>query len=95
MYKAARIRARPPHTVRLPRSVPLSRLKGATPTKAAICRRSRALEEAVRVTPKEEVGVDLRPRRISLRAKAVLGGLSMSVANVTVVGGSKLVRLRQ
>ena len=33
-------RARPPHTVRLPRSVPLSPLNGATPTSAAICRRS-------------------------------------------------------
>ena len=29
--------ARPPRTVRLPRSEPLSRLKGATPTSAAIC----------------------------------------------------------
>ena len=40
MYKAARTRARPPQTVRLPLRVPLSRLKGATPTRAAICRRS-------------------------------------------------------
>ena len=40
MYRAARTRARPPQTVRLPRRVPLSRLKGATPTRAAICRRS-------------------------------------------------------
>ena len=40
MYRAARTRARPPQTVRLPRSVPLSRLKGATPTRAAISRRS-------------------------------------------------------
>jgi hypothetical protein len=35
MYKAARTRARPPHTTRCPRRVPESRFKGATPTKAA------------------------------------------------------------
>ena len=35
----ARTRARPPQIVRLPRSLPLSRLKGATPTRAAIARR--------------------------------------------------------
>ena len=34
MYRAARTRARPPHTARLSRSVPLSRLKGDTPTQA-------------------------------------------------------------
>lgn len=34
MYKAALTGALPPHTSRLPRSVPESRLKGATPTKA-------------------------------------------------------------
>src|SRR6187455_2036091 len=33
--------ARPPHTTRLPRSVPLSRASGATPTRAAICLRLR------------------------------------------------------
>ena len=33
--------ARPPHTVRFPRMVPLSRLSGATPTRAAILRRLR------------------------------------------------------
>ena len=40
MYRGARTRARPPQTVRLPRRVPLSRLKGATLTRAATCRRS-------------------------------------------------------
>src|SRR5215217_1495692 len=35
MYKAARTRARPPHTARRPRRVPESRFKGATPTRAA------------------------------------------------------------
>lgn len=39
MYNVERTWARPPQTVRLPRSVPLSRWKGATPTKAAIWRR--------------------------------------------------------
>ena len=38
MYRTARTRARPPQTVRLPRRVPLSRLKGATPTRAAVQR---------------------------------------------------------
>ena len=38
MYREARTLARPPQTVRLPLIVPLSRLKGATPTSAAICR---------------------------------------------------------
>ena len=36
MYKAARTWARPPHVVRVPRRVPLSRLNGATPTRAAM-----------------------------------------------------------
>ncbi len=35
MYTAARTWARPPQTVRVPRRVPLSRGKGATPTRAA------------------------------------------------------------
>jgi hypothetical protein len=39
MYSVARSALRPPHMLRLPRNVPLSRLKGATPTKAAICLR--------------------------------------------------------
>ncbi len=34
MYRAARTRARPPKTVRVPRRVPLSRLKGAAPNSA-------------------------------------------------------------
>jgi hypothetical protein len=35
MYSAARTSALPPHTLRRPRRVPESRLRGATPTKAA------------------------------------------------------------
>ena len=41
MYRAVRTLARPPMTMRRPRKQPLSRLIGATPTKAAILRRSR------------------------------------------------------
>jgi hypothetical protein len=41
MQRAARMQERPPQTVRFPRRVPLSRLKGATPIRAAICLRSR------------------------------------------------------
>src|SRR5579859_7510076 len=40
MYRAARTVPRPPQIVRLPRSVPLSRLSGASPTSAAIGLRS-------------------------------------------------------
>ncbi len=36
MERAARTGARPPHTRRRPRRVPLSRASGATPTSAAI-----------------------------------------------------------
>jgi hypothetical protein len=39
IYKAARTVARPPQIARLPRTVPLSRLIGASPTNAAICLR--------------------------------------------------------
>ncbi len=39
MYNAARTRARPPQTVRRPRRVPLSRLRGATSTRLEICLR--------------------------------------------------------
>ena len=53
------------------------------------------LEEAVRATLKEELGVVLRPRPVSLRAKLAFGEISMSGANLTVVGGSKIARLRQ
>lgn len=35
MYKAERMAARPPQIMRLPRNKPLSRFKGATPTRAA------------------------------------------------------------
>ena len=41
MYSTARTRARPPQVVRLPLWRPLSRLNGATPTRAAICFRPR------------------------------------------------------
>src|SRR5947209_8146693 len=37
MYNTVRTCARPPHIVRRPRRGPLSPLRGATPTKAAIC----------------------------------------------------------
>src|SRR3954451_23339896 len=37
MYKTSLTRSRPPHIVRRPRSVPESRLRGATPTKKASC----------------------------------------------------------
>ena len=52
------------------------------------------LEEAVRSTF-EQLGVVLPPRRISIRAKAFHISASWSVANVTVVGGSKVARLRK
>ena len=52
------------------------------------------LEETVRSTF-EELGVALRPRRISVRARAVSFNVSVSSANVTVVGGSKVARLRK
>ena len=52
------------------------------------------LEEALRSTLKEELGVVLRPPRVSLRAKVVAGSPRVS-ATLTVVGGSKLARLRQ
>jgi len=42
MYNTVRTCARPPQIVLRPRSVPLSPLSGATPTKAAICWRVRA-----------------------------------------------------
>ena len=37
MYKVQRTEARPPRIERLPRLLPLSRLKGASPTRALIC----------------------------------------------------------
>ena len=41
MYRVERTCALPPHTERLPRKLPLSRLCGATPTREAICLRLR------------------------------------------------------
>src|SRR3954470_6611683 len=41
MYRQARKAARPAQIVRRPRILPLSRLNGATPTRAAACRRVR------------------------------------------------------
>ena len=53
------------------------------------------LEETVRATLKEELGGVLPPRPISMRAKAILGNVSLSAATGTVVGDSKLARLRR
>ena len=52
------------------------------------------LEDTVRSTF-EELEVDLRARRISVRAKPSHFSISTSVDNVTVVRGSKVARLRQ
>ena len=52
------------------------------------------LEEAVR-SAFEQLGVVLPPRRTSIRARASHICLSMSAPNSTVVGGSKVARLRE
>ena len=52
------------------------------------------LEDVVRSTLKEDLGIVLPPRRVSLRARAVAGSPTAS-ATLSVVGGSKLARLRQ
>ena len=52
------------------------------------------LEEVVRSTLREELGVVLPPRPSSIRAKFIGGSTSMS-ATLTVVGGSKMARLRR
>jgi hypothetical protein len=52
------------------------------------------LEEVVRTTLSEELEVVLPPRPVSLRARATAGRPTIS-ANLTVVGGSKLARLRE
>ena len=52
------------------------------------------LEGAIRSTF-EELEVDLRSRRISVSAKPVHFSFITSVANVTVIRGSKVARLRQ
>ena len=57
--------------------------------RADLSQQVRDLEETVRATLKEELGVDLLPKRISIRAKAEFGPISSSVAN-----GSKVARFR-
>ena len=52
------------------------------------------LEEVVRSTLSDKLGVVLPPRPTSIRARITSGVPSMS-ATVTVVGGSKLARLRR
>ena len=52
------------------------------------------LEEVVRSTLREELGVALPPRPISVRPKPVRFGFDVSAANVTVIRGSKVARLR-
>ena len=53
------------------------------------------LEEVVRATLKENLGVVLPPRRVSLRAKAFHIGLSWNVGKMIVDGGSRVARFRQ
>ena len=52
------------------------------------------LEEVVRRTLSEELEVVLPPRPVSLRARVTAGRPTVS-SNLTVVGGSKLARLRE
>ncbi len=52
------------------------------------------LEEVVRSTLREEQGVVLPPRPISVRPKPVRFGFDVSAANVTVIRGSKVAHLR-
>ena len=52
------------------------------------------LEEVVRTTLSENLGVVLPPRPISLSLRVTAGNPTVS-ANLTVVGGSKLARLRE
>ena len=52
------------------------------------------LEKVVRTTLSENLGVVLPPRPISLRARATAGSATMS-ATLSVIGGSKMARLRQ
>ena len=52
------------------------------------------LEEVVRSTLSEGLGVVLPPRPISMRARLTAGSPTMS-ASLTVVGGSRLARLRR
>ena len=63
-------------------------------SKADLRQQVENLEEVVRSTF-QELGIVLQPRRISLRAKVLGGRPSLSVANVTVIGGSKVARIRQ
>ena len=52
------------------------------------------VEKVVRSTL-EELGLVLPPRRVTLRAKPLIVNASISAPNLTVVGGSKVARLRQ
>ena len=52
------------------------------------------LEKTVRATFSEELGVALPPRPVSLSLRATAGSPTASL-NLTVVGGSKLARLRE
>jgi hypothetical protein len=52
------------------------------------------LEKTVRATFSEELGVALPPRPVSLSLRATAGSRTASL-NLTVVGGSKLARLRE
>ena len=62
---------------------------------ADLRQRVKDLEETVRKTLEEELGVVLPSVPISVRARAVLGSFTVSAAAVTVSGGSRVARLRQ
>ena len=62
--------------------------------RAGLRQQVKDLEEAVRATLKEELGVVLPPLPISIRARFTAGSATLSAA-VTVVGGSKLARVRR
>ena len=76
-------------------SVQISRLKEQHDDSSVDLRREvDNLEEVVRTTLSEKLGVLLPPRPISIRARINAGSPTMS-ATLTVVGGSKVARLRQ
>ena len=62
---------------------------------ADLRQRVKDLEETVRKTLEEELGVVLPSVPISVRARAVLGSFTVSAAAVTVSEGSRVARLRQ